>query len=61
MADDYERAMDEARRRSALPGSDVPAHLRSSHAETLRAIVPRFGPDVSERTARCIDFGDDGL
>ena len=61
MADDYERAMDEARRRSALPGSGVPAHLRSSHAETLRAIVPRFGPDVSERTARCIDFGDDGL
>jgi glycosyltransferase involved in cell wall biosynthesis len=49
MADDYERAMDDARTRPIPSGIRVPAHLRDDHRETLEAIAAMFGAAITGR------------
>ena len=49
MADDYERAMDDAQRRQPAERLDLPAHLRDACEKTLRSAAADFGPAVSER------------
>jgi glycosyltransferase involved in cell wall biosynthesis len=49
MADDYERAMEEARHRPPPDGAGLPAHLRDASGDTLESVAAPFGPGVSER------------
>ena len=49
MADDYERAMQQARSRPAPSGEALPPHLRDACAATLRDVTRPFGAGVSER------------
>ena len=48
MADDYERAMDEARLRQPAD-ADRPGHLRDAYGRVLASLAADFGPSVSER------------
>jgi len=49
MADDYERAMEDARRRAPASAANVPAHVRDRFDRTLGKLTADFGSDVSER------------
>jgi glycosyltransferase involved in cell wall biosynthesis len=49
MADDYERAMQEARRTPPSDTAAVPHHLRDAFDGRLQALTADLGPDVTER------------